>query len=92
MKSNLAKQMLWVGNYPTHMQSARPLQNEGQHRTKATQRSFKAHLQDFGNLNFVFSKNDISRAVVSNIVAGFRVVGGVYTTPNASSLQKEQNL
>lgn len=45
------------------------------------------YLEKLGYLEFVLGKNDIRRAVISNVVAGFWVIGGVNTTPHTSCLQ-----
>ncbi len=49
-----------------------------------------SHLQNLCDLGLVLGKDNVGRAVVSNVVAGLWVVGGVDATAYAPSLQEKR--
>ena len=44
------------------------------------------HLKYLGHLSLVLCDDDVSRAVIGNVMTGTSRVGGIHTTPDTTSL------
>lgn len=67
------------------------------HNNKHVQLHYNKHmpstnLKDFFHLDFILCKDDVCGTVISDILTSIRIIGGVDTTANASSLHGAREL